>query len=82
MYFFSINDVMGACLQTVGKSNLKYKSPMGKISKMSKYTGKLNLKEINSQYTCIPISRRIQLSFIFVDKVHVLYWKLMYEKHC
>ena len=82
MYIFSLNDVMGACPQTVGKSNLKYKSPMGKISKMSKYTGKLNLKEINSQYTCIPISRRIQLSFIFVDKVHVLYWKLMYEKHC
>ena len=82
MYIFSINDVMGACPQTVGKSNLRYKSPMGKISKLSKYTGKLNLKEINSQYTCIPISRRIQLSFIFVDKVHVLYWKLMYEKHC
>jgi hypothetical protein len=52
MYIFSINDVMGACPQTVGKSNLKYKAPKGKISKMSKYTGKLNLKEINSQYTC------------------------------
>jgi hypothetical protein len=30
MYIFSINDVMGACPQTVGKSNLKYKAPMGK----------------------------------------------------
>jgi hypothetical protein len=30
MYIFSINDVMGACPQTVGKSNSKYKAPMGK----------------------------------------------------
>jgi hypothetical protein len=31
MYIFSINDVMGACPQTVGKSNSKYKAPMGNI---------------------------------------------------
>ena len=47
------------------------------MGKMSKYTGKLNLKEINSKYTCISISRRIQLCFIFVDKVRLLYWKAL-----
>jgi len=39
---------------------------------MSKYTGKLNLKEKNCQYTCIPVSMRVQLSFIFVDKVRFI----------
>jgi len=46
---------------------------------MFEYTGKLNLKEINSQYTSIPVSGRVQLIFIFVDKGIYCYKKKILE---